>query len=309
MPNNSLWIRQDTNEFIQTWFLFMSAEARLAWLSLKNYVMLASTSQKRPGEAIAMDVQVAAHQWRISEVAVQEMLDAAVKAGKLSLEDGQWNVLDKSSFVSEKTIKRGEAVPDKQRQTQAKEAPKPQKKICPTNEDKQGQTETNEEKYVACDTDTDKDNNPPSAIALVPPEGEQEGPAEVKWWSCADTFDPVACELVSTIRSSKGYAGFDPPRQAVDDLLAWVRGFAPDDQVIRSVFDGFKERADAKRGKTEYTDVLRTLRNWFGSREAQWRSVRRQREIDSRHAAKSQPSGVAQMYADAYNSFAEEAAS
>ncbi len=151
--------------------------------------------------------------------------------------------------------------------------------------------------------------NPPSANALVPPEGE-ENQAEPQWWTFADTFDPVACELVSTVRASKGYAGFDPPQQAVDDLLAWVRGFAPDDQVIRSVFDGFKERADAKRGKAEYTDVLRTLRNWFGSREAQWRSVRRQREIDSRHAAKSQSGGgVAQMYADAYNSFAEEAAS
>ena len=98
----------------------------------------------------------------------------------------------------------------------------------------------------------------PKCYRDLSPEGEQEGPAEVKWWSFADTFDPVVCELVSTIRSSKGYAGFDPPRQAVDDLLAWVRGFAPDDQVIRSVFDGFKERADAKRGKTEYTDVLRT---------------------------------------------------
>ena len=60
-----------------------------------------------------------------------------------------------------KTIKRGEAVPDKPETNASQRSPEANKRRfvrqMRTNRVKRRQTR---KKYVACDTDTDKDNNP-----------------------------------------------------------------------------------------------------------------------------------------------------
>lgn len=120
-----------------------------------------------------------------------------------------------------------------------------------------------------------------SPPALLVVEGGQVLPPA--WWELDE--DRLACELVAGVRSAKGYAGFDPPRDRVLDLLAHVRGFAPDDDAIRQVVENFQERANRRRTKVpEYADPLKALRNWCGMREADWRRVRRQREIDRNQA-------------------------
>ena len=91
---------------------------------------------------------------------------------------------------------------------------------------------------------------------------------EMPWWEFCELFE---AKLVQNLRSARGYADFDPPRERLDDLLVKLRGFGADDDAIEALVLGFVERADRRRQKTpEYKDPLRVLRTWAESRRTDW---------------------------------------
>lgn len=117
-------------------------------------------------------------------------------------------------------------------------------------------------------------------------------PAEPSWFDqdVGDGGQTYEAGLVRQIRAARGYGGFDPPRDRWEDMLAWMRGFAPGDDAISNLVDSFCERADQRRSKTpEYTDPIRALRKWASNAEAQWRAARRARERDGAFVKPARP--------------------
>ena len=91
---------------------------------------------------------------------------------------------------------------------------------------------------------------------------------EMPWWEFCELFE---AKLVQNLRSARGYADFDPPRERLDDLLVKLRGFGADDDAIEALVLGFVERAEKRKLKTpEYKDPLRVLRTWAESRRTDW---------------------------------------
>jgi uncharacterized protein YdaU (DUF1376 family) len=122
-------------------------------------------------------------------------------------------------------------------------------------------------------TNNQKPNNNP-----LPPEGEPPPPSDTPpWWEIHD--DALVRSCVAEVRASHLYADFEPDEARFLDLIEFVRNFAPDDSAISDTFESFRERA-AGRKRREYADPIRTLREWFKRREADWRKIRRQRGYD-----------------------------
>lgn len=271
MASHSLWFRQDAHELVEPWFFFLSSDARLAWVFLKAYVLEASVSQKRPGIAPALDPAVAAYKWRVSVESIHELIEAATTAGEFRQNGAEWHVIDPAAFVSEKTLAKLDSAEKQSAPTECSGSDD----VLRKNEEKQRKTRKNAEKVVARDTDTDTNDKSSNKDLLEIPQND-----DPPWWVFRDEYDPVACDLVVAIRSAKFYDDFAPEAQKVSELLAFVRKFAPDDECIAETVQSFCDRAAEKR-KREYVDPVSALKNWFRTREAQWRQVKRQREIDS----------------------------
>jgi hypothetical protein len=112
--------------------------------------------------------------------------------------------------------------------------------------------------------------------------------------------DSWECELAVTVQGSRGYASFTPDEKRLRALIAKVRGFCPDRDSFTEVLAGWVDRA-AKKARPEYSDPILALGKWFGMREADWRKVIRNRQIDEERAAKAQgytPSRFAGMSAE-----------
>lgn len=128
---------------------------------------------------------------------------------------------------------------------------------------------------------------------------EQTPPPEPAWWSLEP--DSWECELAETVRGSRGYGSFTPDEKRLRALIARVRGFCPDRESFTEVLAGWVDRAK-KKSSPEYSDPILALGKWFGMREAEWRKVKRNRQIDEERAAKGQvgytPSRFAGMSAE-----------
>ncbi len=92
--------------------------------------------------------------------------------------------------------------------------------------------------------------------------------------------DELAKRIAVHIRSAKRYESDVPDSKQVHALVAWARLIAPDDGTILRVVDAFVNRAAAKR-KREYVDPVATLKSWMERDEADWRRLKRAREIDA----------------------------
>ncbi len=104
--SNQLWFSQTTSELRKAWLLKLPPGARMAWVCIKGYVLEASKSQKRPGTAPQVEHESFAIQWNLPPEDVALCLSEAEKAGALIIENGEWDVTDKTSFVSESTLAR-----------------------------------------------------------------------------------------------------------------------------------------------------------------------------------------------------------
>jgi len=147
------------------------------------------------------------------------------------------------------------------------------------------ENETQEKANQKPKAKSQKPNNNP-----LPPEGEPPPPSGTPhWWEIHD--DALVRSCVAEVRASHLYADFEPDEARFLGLIEFVRNFAPDDTAISDTFESFRERA-AGRKRREYADPIRTLREWFKRREAEWRQIRRQREIDARRASPQKSGSV-----------------
>lgn len=112
------------------------------------------------------------------------------------------------------------------------------------------------------------------------------GDHDPPWWDWHD--DRLARDVALGIRTSRNYEQFEPPLDAVLELIEFAREFAPDDDAVRSVVEAFRERA-ATRRKPEYSQPVVALKKWISRDEAVWRQVRRQREIDQKYHDRGSP--------------------
>lgn len=108
--------------------------------------------------------------------------------------------------------------------------------------------------------------------------------------------DSLEAELVETVRRSKGYGSFNPDEKQLRKMLDKVRGYLPDRDHLTEVLASWTERASKKR-TPEYSDPVLALGKWFGLREADWRRIVRNRQIDEERAAKTSPQFVPSKYA------------
>jgi len=153
-------------------------------------------------------------------------------------------------------------------------------------------------------TSNHKPSNPNSKVAQGEGSGGRETaeptpPPEPAWWMLEP--DSWECELAETVRGSRGYGSFTPDEKRLRALIARVKGFCPDRESFTEVLAGWVDRS-AKKVRPEYSDPILALGKWFGMREAEWRKVKRNRQIDEERAAKGQsgytPSRFAGMSAE-----------
>lgn len=151
--------------------------------------------------------------------------------------------------------------------------------------------------HSECNADGMPSQYPTANNQETPPEGPPL--ATVHWFDELHLGSDLAPEIVLSIRSAKGYESFAPERSEVQAMLDATSEFVPDDDAIRETVSAFVDRANKRRGqRPEYSDPILTIRNWLRRDEARFRQIKRQREIDARHAAKkAEKSTVDSVYA------------
>lgn len=78
----------------------------MAWIMLKAHVKANAFSQKQPNRAYRILPASSAYQWRVEREDVEAMETAATLSGKLTIEDGIWEVTDRLIFQSARTAER-----------------------------------------------------------------------------------------------------------------------------------------------------------------------------------------------------------
>lgn len=161
--------------------------------------------------------------------------------------------------------------PRKQNESNQESKPEPNGKQNESKaeaNEKQTVKQNESKKKLYQNTDTD---NPLSPTEMSPP---------CSFWFEDSGGDELAKRVAVQIRSAKRYESDVPDSKQVHALVAWARLIAPDDETIFRVCVAFVNRAVAKR-KREYVDPVATLKNWMERDEADWRRLKRAREIDA----------------------------
>lgn len=164
-----------------------------------------------------------------------------------------------------------------------------------TESETEANEKQNESKTKANEKQTIKQNeskkklyqNTETEFPLSPSE---MSPPSVFWFEDSGG-DELAKRLAIVIRSSKRYEKDVPDSKQVHALVAWARLIAPDDDAIFRVGVAFANRAAAKR-KREYVDPVATLKNWMERDEADWRRLKRAREIDAEREEAKRSKGL-----------------